>query len=159
SSSAPSAASSKRSPMSEASPLPNLVFCAPTAMASLLCGRSAVVSRRTHPPLALDHLRGELNVSLAAGAAIIVKQHRLAMRRRLGHTHIARDDRGVDLLAEDAAHIVHDLVREAGALIVHGEHDAVDLELGVEADPDLLNRVQELRQSLERKELALQWHE
>src|SRR5262245_32135061 len=99
---------------------------------------AANASRRTHAPLAPDHFRGELNVSLAAGAAIIVEQHGLAVRRRLGHAHIARNDRGIDLLAEHAADVVHHLVRQAGALVVHGEHDAMDLELRVEADPDLL---------------------
>ena len=64
--------------------------------------KTVQASRRTHPPLALDHLGGELNVGLAAGAAIIVEQHRLAVRRRLGHPHIARDDGLVDLLAENA---------------------------------------------------------
>ena len=56
-------------------------------------------------------------------------------------------------------HIVDHLVRQAGALVVHGQHHAVNLELRVEADPDLFDRTQELRQSLEREELALQRHQ
>ena len=81
------------------------------------------------------------------------------MRRRLGDAHVARDDGGVDLVAEHAAHVVNHLVGERRALIVHGEHHTVDKELRVEADPDLLDRAQELRQAFQRKEFALQRHE
>ena len=114
---------------------------------------------RPHATLALDHLGGELDIGLAAGAAIIVEQHRLTMRRRFGHPHIARDDGRIDLLAEHAPHVLDHLVRQASALVVHGEHHAVDLELGVEPHPDLLDRAQELGQALEREELALQRHQ
>ena len=78
--------------------------------------------------LAPQHLGGELDVGLRPGAAMVVEQHRLAVRRRLGHPHVARDHRVVDLLAEMPAHIGGDLLAEIVAAVVHGQHDALDLQ-------------------------------
>ena len=56
-------------------------------------------------PFAPDHLRGEPDIGLAAGAADVVEQHRLPVRRRLRHAHVAGDDRLIDLVAHEATNI------------------------------------------------------
>src|SRR5688572_14038583 len=61
--------------------------------------------------LALDDLGRELDVGLTAGAVEIVEQDRLAVRRRLGHANVARDDRLVDLGAEEGADVVGNFLR------------------------------------------------
>src|SRR5215470_9613168 len=112
----------------------------PTAiLASSFPASSGAQLSRTHPPLALDHLGGKPDIGLAAGASIVVEKHRLPVRRRLGDSHIARDDGGVDLVAALPPHVGNYLVGQRRALIVHVEHHPVDKKLRVEADPDLFN--------------------
>ena len=77
-------------------------------------------------PLALDDFGGELQIGLAAGALEVVEQHRLAVRRRLRHAHVARDDRLVDRVAHVGAHVGDHLAGQVVAAVVHGQHDAVD---------------------------------
>src|SRR5688572_13262895 len=50
---------------------------------------------------ALDDLGCEFEVGLRARAFQVVEQHRLAVRRRLGHAHIARNHGLVDLVAHE----------------------------------------------------------
>src|SRR5712691_6247418 len=79
--------------------------------------------RRAQSLRALDELRGERQGRLAADALEVVEQHRLALRRRLRHPNIARDDGLVDLLAHEAAHVGHYLTGKVVARVVHGQHD------------------------------------
>ncbi len=57
------------------------------------------------------------------------------------------------------AHVGDDLVGEIVARVVHGQHDAVDGEPGIERLLHLLDGLQQLRQTFEREELALQRHQ
>ena len=57
------------------------------------------------------------------------------------------------------AHVVGDLVGEIVARVVHGQHDAVDGEAGIERLLHLIDGLEQLRQSFEREELALQRHQ
>src|SRR5579863_1736752 len=103
--------------------------------------------------LALDDLGGEPQIGFAADAFEIVDQHRLAVGGGFRHPHIARDDGVVDLAAHELAHVRHHLVGEIVARIVHGEHDAMNGETGIERLAHLLDRLDQLRQALEREEL------
>ncbi len=81
--------------------------------------------------LALDDFGSELQIGLRADAFEIVEQHRLAVGRRLGDPHVARNDGVVDLVAHELAHVGDHLVGEIVARVVHGEHDAVDGQRGL----------------------------
>ncbi len=73
-----------------------------------------------------DHLGGEADVGLAAGTTDVVEQNRLSMRRRLGHPDVPWNDRVVNLVAHEAAHIRDDLGGKVVARIEHRQHHAVD---------------------------------
>src|SRR3989440_7390814 len=96
-------------------------------------------SSRPQMALALDDLVRELDVGLAAGAVVVVEQDRLAVRGRLGHPDVAGDHGLVDLGAKEGAHLGRDLLGEGRARIVHGEHDALDLEARIERALDLVD--------------------
>ena len=48
-----------------------------------------------------------------------------------GQPHIARDHRLVELVAKKIFEVFSDLLCEIGALVVHGEDDAFELELRI----------------------------
>ena len=93
---------------------------------------------------------------MAPGAFEIVKQRRLAMRRRFGKAHVARNDCLVDRVAHVGAHVRDHLAGQAIAGIVHGQNDAVDRQAGVERAAHLFDGGQELRQAFEEPVLGLQ---
>src|SRR5208337_4011342 len=95
--------------------------------------------------LALDHLRCQFQIGLAAAAFKVVEQHRLAMRWRFGHSDIARNDRFIDLVAHEPPHIRDNLRGERVAMIKHWNNDAMDGYLGIQRVPDLIDSVQKLR--------------
>ena len=109
--------------------------------------------------LALDHLRRELQVGLAADAFQIVDQHRLAVGGCFGDAHVARDHGFVDFGAHELPDVGDDLVRQIVARVEHGQHDAVDRQIWIERGAHLFDGLQKLRQALEREELALQRHQ
>src|SRR5215207_4862292 len=146
--------SSATSPISAASPRPRRSLVASSAIASPLVLRPA--SRRLERPLALDDLRGKAEIRLRARAFEVVEQHRLAVRRRLGHAHVARDHGLINLLTHELADIGDDLAGKVVARIKHGEDDSVYCEPRVERGAHLLDRAQKLAQAFEREELALE---
>ena len=77
------------------------------------------------------------------------------MARRLRKPDIARYARGTQLLAKKAFQLGRHLLRQVGALIEHREHHALNFQLGIEAAPNALNRIQKLTDALERKVLRL----
>ena len=75
-----------------------------------------------------QQLAREMHIGLRAGAAEIIEQHRLAMRRRFGDAHIARDHGVVDLVAEMLRTSAATSVGQIVALVEHGQHHALHLE-------------------------------
>ncbi len=74
-------------------------------------GRGRLLLRRLRSrALAIDHLGREIHVGPASRALVIVEKQRLAVRRRLGDANVARDDRVVDFVAEEAANFGCDFV-------------------------------------------------
>src|SRR5208282_2286137 len=96
---------------------------------------------RRQRPLAAQHLARQMDIGLGARAVEIVEQHRLAVRRRLGDAHVARDHGLVNLGAEMLAHIGRDHVGQVVALVEHGQHHALDFEARIEAVLDPLDGV------------------
>src|SRR4029077_9035293 len=60
--------------------------------------------------LALDHFRCKFEIRLAADAFEVVDKYRLAVGRRLGNTHIARDHGVVHLAPHELPNVGYNLV-------------------------------------------------
>jgi hypothetical protein len=80
----------------------------------------------------IEDLQSEISVALGSARAIIIEDDRLPMTWSFGQANVSRDDRLEDLRAQEIAQIGHDLVREIGAFVVHGEEEAFDLKPRVE---------------------------
>src|SRR6202012_2831393 len=80
---------------------------------------------RAQLALALDYLCRELEVSVAADAFEIINQHGLAIGRRFGNAHVARDHGVVDFAAHELPDVGDDLVRQVAARVEHRQTDAM----------------------------------
>src|SRR5690606_38371289 len=107
---------------------------------------------RRWPP---QQLPGEGEVAPGPCGQDVIHDDRHPEARRLGKTHVARDRRSKHPAAEILLRLGRDLAREVQALIVHREEHTFDLEPRVQAPLDQPHRVQELLQSLQRIEFAL----
>ena len=81
------------------------------------------------------------------------------MARCLRQADVAGHNRVKHRRSEAGAHILGHRGREVVALVEHGQRNAEDRKLRIEGDADPLDRLQQLAQALERKELALQRHQ
>ena len=106
-----------------------------------------------------DQLAGQRHIGFRARAAMVVDQGRQAVARRLREADVARDHRVEHHLAEAGADVVGDLGGEVVAPVVHGERDAEDRELGIEAGADPLDRLEQLAEPFQREEFGLQRHQ
>src|SRR6266850_1213326 len=113
---------------------------------------------RPSPRLMLmaQHLPCQLEVSSGAGGPEVVKHHRLAVARRLRQTNVPRNDRIEDLSRKVSLDLFADLEREARPAVEHRQHDAPDLEAGVQPLSNQLHSLEEVSQTLERIELTLE---
>src|SRR5882724_11372665 len=113
---------------------------------------------RPSPRLMLmaQHLPCQLEVSSGAGGPEIVKHHRLAVARRLRQTNVPRNDRIEDLPGKVSIDLFADLERETCPAVEHGEYDALDVEAEVQPLSHQLHRLEEVSETLERVELALE---
>ncbi|HEY4839768.1 MAG TPA: hypothetical protein VIH72_14225 [Candidatus Acidoferrales bacterium] len=60
----------------------------------------------------------------------------------LGQTNIPWNHGREDLCAEEAAQVGGNLTRERGALVVHGEQDALDAERGIQRAANAHQRIE-----------------
>src|SRR5215475_5701646 len=72
---------------------------------------------------------------------------------------VPRDDGLKDLTGKEPLNLVTDLERETRPPIEHREQDAHDVEIRVQSLADELDGLDQVRQALERVELALHWNE
>ena len=85
----------------------------------------------------------------------IVDDGGLAVAGRFGESDVARDRRLAHEVAEEAAELGGNGLRQVGALVEHGEDDAFDGESGVELDPDAVDGVEQLGDAFEGEVLGL----
>ena len=116
----------------------------------------AATASLRQPP---DHFSGEADIGLGAGAFEVVDQGRQVRGSALptGARCAARPSRTPR--AKAGADIVADRLAKVVAAVEHGQRDAEDRQLGIEGEADPLDRLKQLAEPLERKELALQRHE
>src|SRR5262245_5160259 len=97
----------------------------------------------------LDELSGQFEVGERSVGPHVVKHDRLAVARGLGQADVPRDDRLEDLPGEVPVDLVSNLECQAGATIEHGQHDTADVQTGIHALPNQLDRSDEVSQALE----------
>ena len=105
--------------------------------------------------VAPDDLDGRLAIRDGAGRLPIVGDDGLPEARRLGDAHGPRDDGVEHLLREVLAHLFGDLLREAGAAVVHRQQDRGEAQPRVEVLLDHPHGAEQLAEALERVVLAL----
>src|SRR6202165_6042940 len=93
------------------------------------------ISMRPQLALALDDFRRKLEIGFAADAFEIIDQHRLAVGWRLGNAHVARNHGLINLAPHELPDVGNNLVRQIVARVEHGQHDAMDREVGIERGP------------------------
>jgi hypothetical protein len=89
-----------------------------------------------------DFLR-ELNVAFRASGADIVDEDRLAVAGSLGETNAAGNDGLKDLVLKELLKVGGDLTSEIGAVVIHGEENAGDLEGVIKGAADPVNDIDE----------------
>ena len=77
------------------------------------------------------------------------------MTGRFGELHVALHHRFEHQFLEVAFHLIVDLVGQSQTAVVHREEEAFDFQFGVESHLDHANRVEQLRDTLEREIFAL----
>src|SRR3990167_6507323 len=78
--------------------------------------------------VAFEHFVRKREVGVGAAGFRIVGHGRQAVTGRFGEAYVARDDGAIDLVLEELAHVARDLLAEVGALVVHRQQDALDVE-------------------------------
>jgi len=85
----------------------------------------------------------------------VVEHYRHAVAWRFGKPNIAWDDGFKDLGTEKAAEVGGNLLRQRGAVVVHGKKDAFDRERRIDRSAKAHEGIEELRNAFERQILAL----
>src|SRR5579885_1419938 len=107
------------------------------------------------PVFMFQDLLGELDIAFRTSGTRIVNQNWLAVTRRLSELYAPRDDRCEDITRKELLEIVGDLPGQVGPIIVHGQENSLDLKRMRKGILDAINRVHQLRNPLQCKELAL----
>src|SRR6266513_2738761 len=102
-----------------------------------------------------EDLVRQRDIRLRAFAFAIELDSGRAKARRFREPDVARNYGLVHLLAEVLLQLRRHLLRERIARVVHGSKQAFDIELRIQVLADLLDRVDEIREPLERVVLAL----
>src|SRR5215218_4389475 len=103
-----------------------------------------------------QYLPGQRTVRLGSTGPGRPRRDRLPGHRRFGELDGAGDDGVVDLLPESLDDPREYLPRVHSASVVHGGEDSLELQVGVEPVPHLLDGVDQHREPAEAEELTLQ---
>jgi hypothetical protein len=102
-----------------------------------------------------ENLLGEFDIAFGALGSHVVHEDRLSITGGFGEADAAGDDGLEDLILEEFFQVVGHLAGEVGAVVVHGEEDAFDLEGVFEGLADAFDGIDELGDAFEGEELAL----
>src|ERR1700730_12985765 len=101
------------------------------------------------------NLLGELGITLSALTMDIIENNRLTETWRLRQSYVSRNHALEDLRTKKAAQIRCDLPRESGALIVHCEQNAFDLQTWIERAADSHQGIKQFGNTFQRQVFAL----
>src|SRR5204863_10101396 len=82
---------------------------------------------------------------------------RFAIRRALLQAHALADDGAEDLVDVYYPELLLDVAGERGAIVVHGDDDAEDFELGVRTLAHLFDSLEQIVGAFEREVRRLDW--
>jgi hypothetical protein len=105
--------------------------------------------------VAIHEFEGQVAVGFGAAGAGVVECDGFAVAGGFGEAHVAGDGGLEELVVEEVLEVVADLLGEVGAVVEHGEEDAFDGELGVEAGGDAVEGGHELGDAFEGEVLGL----
>jgi len=103
-----------------------------------------------------DELAGERAIRDGAARSRVVLEHRHPVARTLRQSHVARNHRAIDLVAEVGTDLALDLLREAVASVEHRQHEAFERERRIERIAHAPDGVEQRRQAFERVVFGLQ---
>jgi len=132
--------------------------------------RASSISRRPPPdrgpslPLAgrgelgqsRDQLAGQTDVRFGARTFEIVDQSREPVAWRFRQPHVPRHDRVEHRSAETGSDVLRNRLRQIVAAVEHGQRNAEDRQFRIEGRADPLDRLEQLAEPFEGKELALE---
>ena len=84
----------------------------------------------------------------------VILQYGYTVRGSFAQTHIAGDDGIEHQVSEMTFHFLINLIAEAQTIIVHGQQETFDLQVGGQFRLDALDGVEQFGDALEGKELA-----
>src|ERR1700687_6122690 len=102
-----------------------------------------------------NDLLGELRVAFCALAVNVVKNDRFTKTWRFREADIAGNHALKDWCSEETAQIRGNLTGKTRPLIIHRKQDPFDFEGWIEGAPDAHQRVQQLRNTLQRQIFTL----
>ena len=98
----------------------------------------------------------ERDVRLGAFRLRVVTRHRQAVTWRFREPHVARNDGLKHFLLEKLAHVRRDLRAQIGALVVHRQQHAVDVERRIQSRAHTAQGSHQIRKPFQREVLAVQ---
>jgi hypothetical protein len=107
----------------------------------------------------IEYLPCELEIGDSAAGPEIVEHYRFSMARCFRESDVARNHRLEDLAGKVTMNFVPDLLGHTGPTIEHRQHDAFDAEPRIESFADEFDSSKQVREALERIELALKGYE
>src|ERR1700744_1545902 len=81
---------------------------------------------RAFDVVACEEFESKFAVGLGSSRFGIVERYRLSMAGSLGEANITRDRGLEELVVEEALEVFVDLLREVGAVVVHGEENSLE---------------------------------
>src|SRR6188508_3071217 len=106
--------------------------------------------------IAFEHFLREREVRFGAARSRIVGDRGETVARRFGEPHVARDDRAIHLVLEELADVLRDLLSKIGALVIHRQQHAFDVERRIERGAHAPHRADEIGEAFEREVFAVQ---
>src|SRR5215472_5999342 len=91
----------------------------------------------------MDHLFGQMRVALCPFAVCVVKNDRLAEAWRFGQANIAWNDALENLRPEERTQVIGNLARKRGAVVVHRQQNAFDLQVRIQRAADAHQRIEQ----------------
>src|SRR6266404_8614213 len=85
----------------------------------------------------------------------VIQERWLSVAGRLRQTYVARDHGLEQLVAKELFQFLRHLLSQVGALVIHGQDYAFDLQFWVEALAQSFDRIHKLADALEREVFGL----
>jgi len=99
----------------------------------------------------------ELNVTLGTPGSRVIGKDWLTKARGLGKSDASGNDSPENLVTKELLQVRGYLPRQVRPIVKHGQQDAGDFKRVFKGVPNAIDGVHQLRNALQREELALDW--